>query len=301
MISKEFTTEEYFKDWEFITNSHLKYYEKCPHYYSEKKAGNVQEIEKDYFTYGKLVDTILSGKNIEDNFCIGGTKESPEELRMAIKILEEEIDELIINGKTKFKAKTDRLEKLNEKLELSLSSEGKTSITETVLAHGTATAKEMKSQPLYSAFDNCKTQTIIAIEINGIKVKGMFDKLDLENKILCDDKTTANMNTFDPRMYLQQLAWYRWIVRENYGIEVDCYLAVGDKFTDYKRSSMFYISPALLDWQEQLNKELLEKFLAEKDFIPVTETNENAREEICFKCDHYTNCQFSRQKSFIII
>jgi hypothetical protein len=282
--------KEYFEDYEYVTNSHLKNYEHCPYFYSEKKAGKVVEIEKDYFTYGKLVDTILSGENFEDKFFIGSTpKETPEELREAIGVLENEISERASSGKAPLKSKIDRLEKLFKKLDLAMASEGKIGVTGTVMVHASATAKEMKFQPLYRAFDKCSPQTIIATEIDtpnfkNVKVKGMIDKLDLENKILCDDKTTANMTTFNPEMYVQQLAWYRMLVRKAHGITVDCYLAVGDKFTDFKRSGFYYVSPGRLDYQEELNIELLERLLLDKEFKAVSEIDPKNIEEKCWKC-----------------
>lgn len=312
---KEFTPEEYFKDYKFITNSHLLYFSRCPYFYQQKKNGKVIEIEKDYFTYGKGVDAILSGESPEEKFFIGtAPEETTEELEECIKIIEGEMAERVKNGKTAagkkpLKTQTEKIEKYKKKIDTVKASEGKIIITSTEFTHIMDTAKEIMSQPLYEAFINASSQNILAIEINGVKVKCMIDKLDVENKIINDDKTTAQMSTFGPDMYLQQLAWYRMIVRMVYGSNFDCYLSVGDKNKNknlpFKRSSLYHATPARLDYQEELNMELLADFLEarkEKKYPPCVESGENeAREDVCFSCDHYQFCKFSRQKEFIII
>lgn len=312
---KEFTPEEYFKDYKFITNSHLLYFSRCPYFYQQKKNGNVIEIDKDYFTYGKSVDKILSKEKAEDIFFIGtAPTENVEELEECIKVIEGEMAERAKNGKTAaskkpLKTQTDKIEKFKQKIAIVGEVGNKIVITSTVFVDIMDTAMEIMSQPLYEAFINASSQNILAIEINGVKVKCMIDKLDVENKIINDDKTTAQMSTFGPDMYLQQLAWYRKIVREVYGITCDCYLSVGDKNKNknlpFKRSSLYYATPARLDYQEELNEELLAEFLEARkknEYPPCVASGGNeAREEICFKCDHYQFCKFSRQQAFIII
>lgn len=310
-IIKQFTTEEYYKDYKYITNSHLLSFIFCPFLYQQKRKGKVVELEKDYFTYGKAVDTILSGEDINDKFVVGKKeKSSVEELRECIKVIEKEIQERVEAKKKVLKSQTDKIDKLNQKLDIAMQSEGKIAITSTVLGHVFDTAKEMQSQPLYKAFDKADPQTIIATEINGVKAKCMLDKLDLKNGIICDDKTTANMMTFNAEMYLQQLAWYRKIVREVYGIQADCYLTVADKNSNAniangtKRSSFYYISPARLDYQEELNQEILNEFLEAKKknkYKPCIINNPEMRGEKCFACSHYQACEHSRQKTFIIL
>ncbi len=306
-ITKQFkNSDEYFADKEYITNSMLKDFQFCNYLYKCKHIDKiVKEIQKDYFTYGKAVDTILSGEDIQDKFFVGtAPKESIEELRECVKIVENEMKEREDTEKSLLKSHITKLEKFNEKIADAQATEGKIAITSTVLGHIVDTAKEIKSQPLYEAFSGAKTQTIIATEINGVKVKCMLDKLDLKNKIICDDKTTANMNTFDPEMYLQQLAWYRWIVKEVFDVEADCYLSVGDKMSGFKRSSLYYITPEKLNYQEIINQALLEEFLkAKKDkkYLPCVQGRPDLRQEHCFKCSYYQDCRHSRQEQFIAV
>lgn len=135
----------------------------------------------------------------------------------------------------------------------------------------------------------------------------MLDKLDLENKLLLDDKTTGSLQNFDSSHLIQQLAWYRMLVREGYGVLCDCYGAAGDKgatYTKIKRSNMYHVPSSRLDYQEELNIENLERLLqAKKDnhFPPCNELDSENREYRCFGCDHYNKCPHSRQKEFIIL
>ena len=305
-INKKFkNSQEYYRDYEYITNSHLLAFNNCNYFYKQKRKGRIKEIEKIYFTYGKCVDAILSGENIEDKFFVGtAPKESVEELRECVKVIENEMKEREDSGKKILKTQFDKLDKFNEKITDAQATEGKIAITSTVLGHIVDTAKEIKSQPLYEAFSGADPQIIIATKINGVKVKCMLDKLDLKNGIICDDKTTANMNTFDPEMYLQQLSWYRWIVKEVYGVEADCYLSVGDKVAGFKRSSLYYITPEKLNYQEIINQALLEEFLkAKKDnkYPPCVIGRPDLRQERCFNCDNYVECPHSRQTEFIAV
>jgi len=305
-IIKKFTEEEYYKDFKFITNSHILNFNYCPYFYIEKRHGKVIELDKDYFIYGKGVDSILSKDDPEKKFFIGTSpKESLKDLEEYKKILENEISERAKGGKAPLKSQSEKLKKTEDKIRAAKNSKNKIVLTSTVFLNVMDTAKEILKQPLYRAFDNAKCQVIIATKINGVKVKCMIDKLDLKNKIIGDDKTTAQMTTFDPEMYLQQLAWYRWIVREVYGVNCDCYLAVGDKNSLFKRSSLYYASKSRIDYQEELNQEYIKKFLEyqKNNNYPtcINEEGKEMREKKCFKCDHYTYCKYSRQTEFIII
>ena len=311
-ITKIFKSEsEYFADYKYLTNSHLLYFMKCPYFYLQKRKGNVEEISRDYFIYGSAVDKILSGEDPEKSFFIGkAPKESVAILEEGKKCILDDIAERKRTGKTPankkpLKTQITKLEKYQDNIAKAKELEGKIKITSTVFGNVMDTANEMKSQPLYEAFSGADPQTILATEIDGVKVKCMLDKLDLKNGIICDDKTTANMNTFDVEMYMQQLAWYRKIVREVHGVEADCYLAVADKYSDYKRSSMYHITKSRLDYQEAINKGLLKELVeAQKknEFPPCTEIRgEEARVDTCFDCDFYKDCPHSRQKNFIVI
>jgi len=309
MKNKKFTTETYFPDFEYITNSDVIAYNFCPFYYKEKRDGKVEKLDKDYFTYGKGVDCILSREKFEDKFFAGkAPKESVEEIESLIEATDSEIKERTSTGKNPLKTQLDKMDKFEAFLIIAKGIEGKTVITENEAEHIKQSADELLSQPLYKAFEKANTQTIIATEINGVKVKCMLDKLDLKNKIICDDKTTANLMKANLALYLQQLAWYRWIVEEAKGVRCDCYLAVVDKNKSknlpFKRSSLFFAPPEKLDFQHEDNMAFLKtltKAIKEDNFPPITKLDESAREDKCFYCDHYKNCPHSRQKKFLIL
>jgi len=212
-IKKFKNTDEYFRDYRYITNSHLQTFEFCPFLYISKRHGKVTELEKDYFVYGSAVDAILSGEDVNDKFIVGTKpKGSVEELRECLKVVEDEIAKREGEGKKALKTQLTKIDKFNEQIATAQGAEGKTPISSTVLAHCFDTAKEIKSQPLYKAFDGCDPQMAIGIEIDGTKVKGMFDKTDLKNGILNDDKTTKSLSTFDPEMYFTATS----MVQKNY-------------------------------------------------------------------------------------
>jgi len=307
---KKFTIEEYYRDTEFVTNSQLSMYKHCKFLYKEKTEGNLIEIPKDYFDYGHGVDAILSGENIDDKFSVGTKpKENLEELETKIAIVRSDIEAREKEGAKPLKAQTDKIKKLQETINIVTKAEGKKFVTKADMGHIKQSAEELQRQPLYKAFENADTQTIIATEIDGVKVKCMLDKLDLKNKIICDDKTSKSVTTTDFSNYLQQLAWYRKIVREVYGVECHCYLAVVDKNKSknnpWKRSTMFYAPPEKLDSQEELNEELLKEFIKsreENNYPPCTEEEgPEMREEKCFQCDNYLRCDHAKQKEFIIL
>ena len=98
------TVEEYFKDYKYVTNSHLRDFEFCKYLYQQKREGNVERLEKDYFIYGSAVDSILSGENVEEKIMVGtAPKGTVEELRQAIEIVEKEIAEREGEGKKEVK------------------------------------------------------------------------------------------------------------------------------------------------------------------------------------------------------
>lgn len=310
-LLKQFESEEeYFADFDFATNSQLRDFEYCRHLYKERSIGAVKRYEKPYFTYGKAVDCILSGRKLEEEFYVGSGKDE------TIIELEEKIEkkkaQMTNHAKGGTMTMAKDLAKLEEKLDLANENEGKTRITPTEHEDILSTAKEIRSQPLYDAFRTCKPQIILATEVDTanhkkIKVKGMLDKLCLINKLILDDKTTAGIAKFEPEMYVQQVSWYRMLTRLVHEIICDCYIASGDKgatYTKIKRSSLFYFTSNRLDYQEELNLQLLDKFQTAKesnDYHPCIEEDAGNRETKCFGCDHYDVCAHSRQKKFIIV
>jgi len=302
---------EYFADYKFATNSGLKSFKYCPYMYMMMKKGKFIPLPKTYFDFGSAVDAILSKQKIEDLFVLGGTKprKTKEEAITKLKEVEDEIASREGAGKAPTKKMMDDIITCKKAIKYWDDTKNKRALTTSIYEHVKDVVSEMQNAPLYVPFKDNATQEIIAVEINGHKVKGKLDKLDLKEKIICDDKTTANLETLDPSIFLQQLAWYRMLVRIRYDVVCDTYAAVGDKYKAEgrkSRSRMFYAPPYLLDSQEELNLKELEVFKAEKDFLPCVDLvashkREDEREVKCFKCDFYTQCPHSIQAKYVTI
>lgn len=100
-------------------------------------------------------------------------------------------------------------------------------------------AEKFNEQEFFKEIINgSKKQVILTGVINGIKIKGKLDLLNLERKLIPDIKCMANFNdewdkkekcykpwyyTYD---YVLQLAVYQELVRQNFGVECNvCLLA----------------------------------------------------------------------------
>lgn len=309
---------EYFADSEYLSNSQLKDFEFCQYLYEGKHLTGVfkDEIERDYFTYGSAVDCLLTEPDgtfeqrffpIDRRIDVSEADQLPE----AISALKKEIEEKEATGKA-HKLLDDKLVKMEAKLETMKNVIGKTQITMAAFDNITESANELLRQPLYKIFGvgaNGRSQSILTAEIDGIKMKGKLDYINIEKRVIADVKTTASMDRFNPMIYARQLAYYRLLASEVYKViaeDWDCYLLVVDKGTNSKRSEIYHISKYLID---QATAELLEKLKKFKEtkesgfFTPITEKPdvENARHEKCFNCMFYNQCGFSVQKEITMI
>jgi hypothetical protein len=318
---KDFKTDgEYYADNEFVSYSMLKDLNFCEYFFESKHLTKifVDEEEKDYFIYGSAVDTLLT--EAPDMFykrfmlvkakidC--GDRSQTVEWIAAIK---KEIAEKEAAGKP-HKLLDDKLVKANEKLGMIDQLGGKIQITETMYKHIKASADELLRQPLFKMFgvgSNGKSQEIISLELEGMKVKGKLDYINVDKKIIADVKTCANIEKFDPRMYAGQLAYYRKLASIKYGIaeeEWDCYILAVDKQTDVKRSEIICLSKNLISaaWFDDLV--MLKNYYKLKAlgfYQPITERPsamlEDVRRTTCYKCAFYDQCDFSLQKEISYI
>jgi hypothetical protein len=307
--------EQYFGDKSGTSNSDLKNYKKCPFYFEQKKLGNVIERLSDEMIFGTAVDCLLSGDSFEKRFFIGkAVKETPVEIIKKMKVIKDDIKARESDPKPKapLKSQITDLLKLEEKLRVLKENEDKTILTADKVKHIQETYEEIVGQPLYKAFASANTQTIIAlkllVKIDGVEreiiVKGKLDGLDLENKLINDDKTTGNIKLFNPGYYYGQGAYYRWLVELKYNVTCDFYWTVADRNAKWKRSEFFYVTPETLDQAKAENENTLCKLLKAQDsnfFPPATDFEENARRDKCFDCDHYTLCPFSKQTEFTAV
>jgi hypothetical protein len=294
------TRENYFRRKQYLSYHDIRNFLKCEYLYSEDKSGKVARIPRDYFLYGSAFDSLLTGE-FTDRFIIGkDPKKGIEQIRKYRLKAEE--------SKAKYEGKTDKrsqeylgkalrmIEELQVKENELLESGDKEAITETLYAHLESSIKEMERQTLMERFPRTPetNQVIITTQISGKEVKSMLDYLHKGNKIIVDYKTTASMKNFNPRMYRDQLAWYRMVVREKFGIECECYLAVVDKDTYSKHAYFYQFAPETLDEAEPELLAAVERIKeAEELGIYEPAAFENIRG--CFECDHYSNCPFTIQ------
>lgn len=111
-------------------------------------------------------------------------------------------------------------------------------------------------------------QVILTGIINGVKVKGRLDLLDLQHKLLPDIKCMANFDdtwnkkdkcykpwyyTFD---YVLQLAVYQELVRQNYGILCDTALLAASKEEEPDLKALLFDNELLKIELEEFSKNI---------------------------------------------
>ncbi len=292
----------------------IRAFQQCPFLYAEKYInGNVEELEHDYFLYGSAVDCLLTEKERFDSRFLPVDRRvdttSLPEIQKELSELDKEICAKQLEKKP-CKGLQDKKEKLSEAIKKMESAEGKDQITLSLYQNVLDSVSELERQELYRMF-NVKdmAQEIITLDAAGDMParKGKLDYINVKKKIIADIKTTANITTFRPRDYCQQLAYYRNLASIKYGVpenEWNCYLLVVDKSDKFKRSEIYFISNDLLDIAKQEYEAAIIEIQRCKEsgfFSPCTENNQEARREKCFNCDHYSKCPFSIQKEITVV
>ena len=316
---KEFKSDgEYYMDTEYVSYSMLRDFKFCEYLFQVKYIDRsfMELKEPDYFVYGRAVDTLLTEKDEEfsNKFypvdsCVDIQKKTGFE--QLLKVKENELSEKKKKGLS-VKLLEASIEKIRQKIRKIAEIGTKTQITQRIYEHACSCSEELKRQPLYEMFGvrkGSRAQEIIALKVDGIKRKGKLDYIYPEKKIIADIKTCVNIMKFDPGMYAEQLAYYRELASEKYGIpenEWDCYIMAVDKNILFKRSEIFLLDKPLLDAAKDVNAHNL-KLYKEKQktecYNPVTfDLNDNlSRKEKCMNCHHYPNCTFSIQKEITLV
>ena len=316
---KKFKTENgYYNDTEYISYSMLKNFFFCEYLYQVKYVDKIFEElkEPDYFAYGRAVDTLLTENDSEftNKFYPISASINTSKLNEFRDLLKTKKDELVKKKSKNLGTKIleTSIEKLRQRIKKIREIGDKTQITLKTHEHVQGCATELKRQPLYNMFGvkkGSRAQEIITQKINGIKRKGKLDYIYPEKKIIADIKTCANILRFEPELYAEQLAYYRELASEKYGIpesEWDCYIMAVDKNILYKRSEIFLLDKQLLNASKDRNAHNLKLYLERKKtgfFNPVTLNPDDnlSRRDKCMNCDHYPNCKFSLQKNTTLI
>lgn len=196
---EQLTRENYYDDADRISFSALKVFSKCEQLYKEVFMDHTyEEPDHDYFTYGKLVDALVTEdeKYVKENFVRVERKVKVEDtlkIQNAITTLENEIkglaEKIAKNNKTAIKGKESREKKIEEfKVQLhAIESVGaKTQVTASIWKNAEETALALKTHPYFSnmEFNELTSQQVLAFtNEDGIPRKGRLDHLKLSPQI----------------------------------------------------------------------------------------------------------------------
>lgn len=292
---------------EAINQSGLKLFSQCPNLYKERylEMTNVAP-EKDYFTYGSLVDAILTNpENVDNLFYVGKKKRETNPLELLAKktALEKEIidltDKAKEGNKTALKGISSRQAKIaeiDEQLTPEDASETRKLVTPSMWEDAHETAEAISQLDLWKRLT--KASHVFQPELVSTKIKrrGTFDVLSGSDAVITlfksfqanliqyeafreavdklpenerwlvigDVKSTADLKEFNAtkvrEMYAIQLAFYRSLVREIFGIEPECVIIAGDKANGFKMAEEYIFSSETLDWADARAKEVEEVF-----------------------------------------
>lgn len=192
--------DDYYKDTEYVSFSHIKLFDQCETLYRDTYVTKeYEEGDKDYFTYGKLVDAMLSESDeyIRENFVRVERKikiEDALKYENQIKELEAYIkdpaflEKIAKGNKTAEKGlekRTREIEEAKEALKVIANCADKVQVTPSIWNEAEETALALKTHPSFRALEwnQITSQQIIKAEINGIKKKGRLDHLKLSPAI----------------------------------------------------------------------------------------------------------------------
>lgn len=120
--------------------------------------------------------------------------------------------------------------------------------------------------------------------------------------VIVDIKTTAQLSKLDPLIYANQLAWYRKLVETmTNGIVCKCFIIVGDKDPEKKKTQDFEYAPALLDQALDTVCTVEKAFLhAKKHDAWAPAKQLRGRAQTCFRCSMCSERPFSMQTSLLV-
>lgn len=298
------TASNYYQDTAHISYHMLLDFQKCEYLFSERLAGKVPRIQKDYFVYGQAFDSYLTG-DFEENFNIG-KKIDPAEALVKLEEQRTRSLEMIEKHAGKDSAKSqeivsnhrEKILEIAERMKEVKSLEGKESISETIYRHVLESADEFGRQELIKEFLRTKdaNQVILTGTIKGLKVKGKLDWYKPKKGIV-DYKTTASITRFNPFDYTGQMAWYQYLVFLKSKTWEPCYLFVVDKDVDNKHSGFWKFKQETLDAKREDLLSLVDQVkeaIESGMYTPAAQSNI----QTCFTCPHYNTCPFTIQKQF---
>jgi hypothetical protein len=140
------------------------------------------------------------------------------------------IDDYITKGDEEFNKQYRVVARRNKK---AADAAGVIELTNTHWRTVKAAADEFYANTL---FQHKVKKEVIELEFGGLKIRAELDDINHEQEKILDLKSTANILTFDPEDYLDQMTVYNWLVEEKYGKKYDAMLEVMDKYKYFSRS-----------------------------------------------------------------
>jgi hypothetical protein len=294
------TRENYFQVKTHISYHDILNFQRCEFLYAQDREGKVKRVERDYFLYGSAFDAMITGE-FPRRFVVGkdpkkGMEKLANERAKAETAAEKYREAKDKRGQAMLEKASKMIEEIRARENELAEDLGKESVSDTVAAHIEGSLAALKRQTLMDRFPrtNKTDQIIVTTKLQGTDVKGMLDYFHQENHIIADYKTTASMKNFNPRQYTGQMAWYRMLVRETYGIECDCYLIVADKETYVKHAYFYQFVPETLDEMEPELLATLDRMIGSIE-AGIFEPSAFQGIRNCFTCDHYAECPFTIQ------
>lgn len=211
------------KNYGVMTAHKLMHFMKCPYTYNMKHE-LLQDMGDDEdrrcFIVGQAFDDVVSyGEDFfKKNYYIRqkGEKivneDKKEELEQRKKDLEKAIDEARVRGRGT-KIKESQLLAVQQQLETVRASEGRILLSESEGAHVLSMVAEAKRQSLFEFGDEKYTaQKSIKCEWHGVIIGGTVDRISINDLILRDTKTVANIDKYKYSIidynYILQVAFY---------------------------------------------------------------------------------------------
>jgi len=196
LISKD----DYYKDVECISFSGLKVFSKCETLYRDLFVTKVyEEPDHDYFTYGKLVDAMVTEPDdfIEKNFMRVERRINVEDalkiensiVMLETEVFEKEAEIAVKPNKTTEKGIVSRKAKIEEykgQLEIIKGLADKIQVTGALWENAESTALALKTHPSFvqMEFNDVTSQQIFTTVIDGIPCKGKLDHLKLSPALI---------------------------------------------------------------------------------------------------------------------
>lgn len=188
--------DDYYKEIDSVSFSDLKVFSKCQQLYKDLKIDkSYEEKDADYFTYGKLVDAMLTEapEFIDENFIRVERKINIEDaLKIENKIKEhreyienpEFLAKLEKGNVTSQKGLEKRIREIGEwevQLKSITSCAHKCQVTPSIWKNAEETALAIKTHPSYAymVFNQLTSQQVFHATINGVKRRGKLDHLKL--------------------------------------------------------------------------------------------------------------------------